>query len=92
MFHCFPPPGPQYGGRALHYSLFCCQFVFLPILSSVRISSNLYDMSKLPLQGFYYDAFYGDLGLNEDHFKRIKEEAAKAVSVLLFYLAELPLI
>lgn len=37
-------------------------------------------MSKLPLQGFYYDAFYGDLGLNEDHFKRIKEEAAKAVS------------
>lgn len=91
MFHCFPP-GPQYGGRALHYSLFCRQFVFLPILSSVRISSNLYDMSKLPLQGFYYDAFYGDLGLNEDHFKRIKEEAAKAVSVLLFYLAELPLI
>ncbi|KAK4358223.1 hypothetical protein RND71_023833 [Anisodus tanguticus] len=32
-------------------------------------------------EGFYYDAFYGDLGLNEDHFKRIKEEAAKAVSV-----------
>ncbi|KAL3337130.1 hypothetical protein AABB24_029674 [Solanum stoloniferum] len=31
-------------------------------------------------EGFYYDAFYGDLGLNEDHFKRIKEEATKAVS------------
>ncbi|KAJ8569822.1 hypothetical protein K7X08_006399 [Anisodus acutangulus] len=31
-------------------------------------------------EGFYYDAFYGDLGLNEDHFKWIKEEAAKAVS------------
>ncbi|MCD7465941.1 hypothetical protein HAX54_002161 [Datura stramonium] len=31
-------------------------------------------------EGFYYDAFYGDLGLNEDHFKQIKEEAAKAVS------------
>ncbi|XP_016447338.1 threonine--tRNA ligase, mitochondrial 1 isoform X2 [Nicotiana tabacum] len=31
-------------------------------------------------EGFYYDAFYGDLGLNEDHFKRIESEAAKAVS------------
>lgn len=47
-------------------------------------------MSNLPLQGFYYDAFYGDLGLNEDHFKGIEAEAAKAVLVLLFYLSELP--
>ncbi|XP_009794575.1 threonine--tRNA ligase, mitochondrial 1 [Nicotiana sylvestris] len=31
-------------------------------------------------EGFYYDAFYGELGLNEDHFKRIESEAAKAVS------------
>ncbi|XP_055810265.1 threonine--tRNA ligase, mitochondrial 1-like [Solanum dulcamara] len=31
-------------------------------------------------EGFYYDAFYGDLGLNEDHFIRIKQEAEKAVS------------
>ncbi|PHU29015.1 Threonine--tRNA ligase, cytoplasmic [Capsicum chinense] len=31
-------------------------------------------------EGFYYDAFYGDLGLNEDHFKGIEAEAAKAVS------------
>jgi threonyl-tRNA synthetase len=30
-------------------------------------------------EGFYYDAFYGDLGLNEDHFKRIDAGAAKAV-------------
>ncbi|GFZ21267.1 Threonyl-tRNA synthetase [Actinidia rufa] len=30
-------------------------------------------------QGFYYDAFYGELGLNEDHFKRIDSGAAKAV-------------
>lgn len=38
------------------------------------------------LQGFYYDAFYGDLGLNEDHFKQIEEAAKKAVAVsfLLF--------
>ncbi|XP_057485757.1 threonine--tRNA ligase, mitochondrial 1-like [Actinidia eriantha] len=30
-------------------------------------------------EGFYYDAFYGELGLNEDHFKRIDSGAAKAV-------------
>ncbi|CAM8912754.1 unnamed protein product [Rhodiola kirilowii] len=29
-------------------------------------------------EGFYYDAFYGDLGLNEDHFKRIENGASKA--------------
>ncbi|KAG6413941.1 hypothetical protein SASPL_126656 [Salvia splendens] len=29
--------------------------------------------------GFYYDAFYGDLGLNEDHFKHIEAAAKKAV-------------
>lgn len=33
------------------------------------------------LQGFYYDAFYGDLGLNEDHFKQIEAAAKKAVDV-----------
>ncbi|MCL7029143.1 hypothetical protein MKW94_002237 [Papaver nudicaule] len=31
-------------------------------------------------EGFYYDAFYGDLGLNEDHFKIIEQEAKKAVT------------
>ncbi|KAL7240987.1 hypothetical protein ACSBR2_006586 [Camellia fascicularis] len=30
-------------------------------------------------EGFYYDAFYGELGLNEDHFKRIDSGASKAV-------------
>lgn len=29
-------------------------------------------------EGFYYDAFYGDLGLNEDHFKKIEAAATKA--------------
>ncbi|PPD97207.1 hypothetical protein GOBAR_DD05769 [Gossypium barbadense] len=32
-------------------------------------------------EGFYYDAFYGDLGLNEDHFKQIESGALKAVAV-----------
>ncbi|XP_015894818.3 threonine--tRNA ligase, mitochondrial 1 [Ziziphus jujuba] len=31
-------------------------------------------------EGFYYDAFYGDLGLNEDHFKRIESGASKAAA------------
>ncbi|WCJ21684.1 Threonine--tRNA ligase [Euphorbia peplus] len=31
-------------------------------------------------EGFYYDAFYGELGLNEDHFKKIEAGALKAVS------------
>ncbi|XP_059648986.1 threonine--tRNA ligase, mitochondrial 1-like [Cornus florida] len=30
-------------------------------------------------EGFYYDAFYGELGLNEDHFKQIVSGADKAV-------------
>ncbi|QHO11565.1 Threonine--tRNA ligase [Arachis hypogaea] len=29
-------------------------------------------------EGFYYDAFYGDLGLNDDHFKQIEAGALKA--------------
>ncbi|KAF9621888.1 hypothetical protein IFM89_028476 [Coptis chinensis] len=32
-------------------------------------------------EGFYYDAFYGELGLNEDHFKLIESGALKAVAV-----------
>lgn len=32
-------------------------------------------------QGFYYDAFYGDLALNEEHFDQIKSQAMKAVAV-----------
>lgn len=38
------------------------------------------------LQGFYYDAFYGDLGLNEDHFKKIESGALKAVAVIIFLI------
>lgn len=40
------------------------------------------------LQGFYYDAFYGDLGLNEDHFKQIEEAAKKAVAVSFLLVLE----
>nr|POE70564.1 threonine--trna ligase, mitochondrial 1 [Quercus suber] len=31
-------------------------------------------------EGFYYDAFYGDLGLNDDHFKKIESGAMNAVT------------
>ncbi|KAK9050952.1 hypothetical protein SSX86_027577 [Deinandra increscens subsp. villosa] len=31
-------------------------------------------------EGFYYDGFYGELGLNDDHFDRIVSEAKKAVT------------
>ncbi|KAE9597040.1 putative threonine--tRNA ligase [Lupinus albus] len=31
-------------------------------------------------EGFYYDAFYGDLGLNDEHFKQIETGALKAVA------------
>lgn len=30
-------------------------------------------------EGFYYDGFYGDLGLNDDHFKQIETGALNAV-------------
>ncbi|KAK7252360.1 hypothetical protein RIF29_36246 [Crotalaria pallida] len=31
-------------------------------------------------EGFYYDGFYGELGLNDDHFKQIEAGALKAVA------------
>ncbi|KAJ0727175.1 putative threonine--tRNA ligase [Helianthus annuus] len=31
-------------------------------------------------EGFYYDGFYGELGLNDDHFDRIVSAAKKAVT------------
>ncbi|CAK9182486.1 unnamed protein product [Ilex paraguariensis] len=31
-------------------------------------------------EGFYYDAFYGELGLNEDHFEQMESAAKKAVA------------
>ncbi|KAK3011055.1 hypothetical protein RJ639_012465 [Escallonia herrerae] len=37
-------------------------------------------------EGFYYDAFYGELGLNEDHFEQIALGAKKAVAVLFYLL------
>ena len=40
----------------------------------------------MSLQGFYYDAFYGDLGLNDDHFKQIEAGALKAVAVFIILL------
>jgi hypothetical protein len=40
------------------------------------------------LQGFYYDAFYGELGLNDDHFKKIDAAALKAVAVLFHPLSQ----
>ncbi|KAE9607096.1 putative threonine--tRNA ligase [Lupinus albus] len=30
-------------------------------------------------EGFYYDGFYGELGLNDDHFKQIEKKASEAV-------------
>ncbi|KAH0968950.1 hypothetical protein GBA52_029188 [Prunus armeniaca] len=33
-------------------------------------------------EGFYYDAFYGDLGLNDEHFKEIVSAAEKGVKFL----------
>ncbi|XP_042515079.1 threonine--tRNA ligase, mitochondrial 1-like [Macadamia integrifolia] len=39
-------------------------------------------------EGFYYDAFYGGLGLNEDHFKQIESAAMKAVAVREAQLAQ----
>ncbi|KAL6548241.1 hypothetical protein OROGR_008662 [Orobanche gracilis] len=38
--------------------------------------------------GFYYDAFYGELSLNEDHFKQIEAGAAKAVAICSGILVE----
>lgn len=38
----------------------------------------------MPLQGFYYDAHYGEMSLNEDHFEQIASGAKKAASVYLY--------
>jgi hypothetical protein len=36
---------------------------------------------SLPVKGFYYDAYYEDLTLNEEHFGLIENQAQKAVVV-----------
>ncbi|WJX93557.1 threonine--tRNA ligase [Trifolium repens] len=38
-------------------------------------------------EGFYYDAFYGELSLNEDHFKQIKDGALKAVKFTIWVVS-----
>lgn len=43
---------------------------------------------EIQQQGFYYDAFYGDLGLNDEHFKEIVSAAEKGVKVLYFLFVE----
>ncbi|KAF1872792.1 hypothetical protein Lal_00015882 [Lupinus albus] len=43
--------------------------------------------------GFYYDAFYGDLGLNDEHFKQIEKKPLEAVGVFfrsLVYMSAMP--
>ncbi|OIV94523.1 hypothetical protein TanjilG_25585 [Lupinus angustifolius] len=32
-------------------------------------------------EGFYYDGFYGELGLNDEHFKQIEKKASEAVGI-----------
>ena len=39
------------------------------------------NVSTLPLKGFYYDAHYKDLTLNDTHFGLIEKQAKKVVSV-----------
>jgi uncharacterized membrane protein len=46
-------------------------------------------MLQMVQQGFYYDAFYGDLGLNDDHFKQIESGAMKAVTVVFVLLTKI---
>ncbi|CAB4289846.1 unnamed protein product [Prunus armeniaca] len=38
-----------------------------------------HDMCATSKEGFYYDAFYGDFGLNDEHFKQIESWTEKAV-------------
>ena len=43
---------------------------------------NCFLISSLNLlKGFYYDAYYNDLTLNEEHFGIIESQAQKAVAV-----------
>ena len=36
-------------------------------------------------EGFYYDAYYGDVTLNEAHFGLIEAQARKAVDVCILF-------
>lgn len=52
------------------------------------LSKFQFEIHMFFLQGFYYDAFYGELGLNDDHFKKIDAAALKAVAVLFHPLSQ----
>jgi len=52
--------------------------VNVAILSVVELLSNV---STWYVKGFYYDAYYNDLTLNEEHFGVIENQAKKAVAV-----------
>ncbi|XP_034196886.1 threonine--tRNA ligase, mitochondrial 1-like isoform X2 [Prunus dulcis] len=43
-----------------------------------RIETRL-DLCTTSKEGFYYDAFHGDYGLNEEHFKKIESTAEMAI-------------
>ncbi|XP_021809314.1 threonine--tRNA ligase, mitochondrial 1-like [Prunus avium] len=47
--------------------------------ASVRVPELEQDMCTTSIEGFYYDAFYGDFGLNDEHFKKIKSWAEWAI-------------
>ena len=38
-------------------------------------------INQMLLQGFYYDAHYGEMSLNEEHFEQIASGAKKAAAV-----------
>ncbi|BFG40296.1 hypothetical protein CerSpe_265690 [Prunus speciosa] len=61
-------------GQALEVE-FGCKLCIGPC---ARIDTKV-DMCSSSKEGFYYDAFYGDLGLNDEHFKQIESWAEKAV-------------
>ncbi|ONH90792.1 hypothetical protein PRUPE_8G074400 [Prunus persica] len=45
-----------------------------------RIGTRL-DLCTTSKEGFYYDAFHGDYGLNDEHFKKIESTAEMAIKV-----------
>lgn len=58
-----------------------CYFSFFFFLSFTLSGSYLKISWLTILQGFYYDAFYDDLTLNEENFNQIQSRASKAAGV-----------
>ncbi|KAJ6721409.1 THREONINE--TRNA LIGASE CYTOPLASMIC [Salix viminalis] len=54
--------------------------------SSYLNVSNMGFNHGLLFQGFYYDAYYGELGLNDNHLKQIDAAVLKVVAVLFHSL------